>query len=57
LLTAGAVRISVLLNMTAEIAIINIDEALDSVPAIGKHLPDQTLIERYSSRCRRKGRK
>jgi hypothetical protein len=43
--------------MTAEIAILNIEEALDSVPAIGKHLPDQTLIERYSSRCRRKGRK
>jgi len=43
--------------MTAEIAIINIEEALDSVPAIGKHLPNQTLIERCSSRSRRKGRK
>jgi len=57
MLTTGAVRISVQFYMTAEIAILNIEEALDSVPASGKHLPDQTLIERCSSRCRRKGRK
>ena len=44
MLTTGAVRISVQFYMTAEIAILNIEEALDSVPASGKHLPDQTLM-------------